>query len=86
MSSGGLRRKLELAVHQFDLRNLRSLMVARHHQYEFARLHDMIIPCGVLNQRRIEKLYASPDIPGMIGMLDNMVSHRSLLAPAYFGR
>ena len=63
MANGKTRHLFEIALSSFDIRNLRTILLAHKEGLPFHKVRDMLIPCGRLDRNRLSEIYnsASPE-------------------------
>jgi len=57
MANGKTRHLFEIALSSFDIRNLRTILLAQKEGLPFHKVRDMLIPCGRLNRNRLSEIY-----------------------------
>ena len=56
------RHLFETALYSFDLKNLRSVVIAHNSGLSFYKAQDMFIPCGSLNRDDLSLMLSAPDL------------------------
>ncbi|MFC1539271.1 V-type ATPase subunit, partial [Candidatus Latescibacterota bacterium] len=62
MSGDESRKLFEIALHSFNLKNLRSLIIAHKRGLSFHRAKDMFIPCGSLDREDLSLMLSEKEL------------------------
>jgi len=62
MAHGKAKYLFNTALYSFDLKNLRSVIIAHKKGLSFYKAQDMFIPCGSFNRNNLSLMLSAPDI------------------------
>jgi vacuolar-type H+-ATPase subunit C/Vma6 len=62
MSGDQSRELLEIALHSFNLKNLRSLIIAHHGGMSYRSAKDMFIPCGSIDREDLSSMLSTKNL------------------------
>jgi len=62
MAHGKAKHLFEIALYSFDLKNLRSVIIAHRRGLSFYKVQDMFIPCGSFNQNNLSLMLSATDL------------------------
>jgi len=71
MAHGKTRQLFEIALYPFDLKNLRTIILAHNREMPYNKVRNMIIPCGSLKLEDLPAMVNAADLEGIVHVLSD---------------
>lgn len=65
MTAGALRELFDMVLYSFDLKNLRTIVLAHVRGTSSDRVRSILVPCGAITLDRLDALMTTPDLHGL---------------------
>jgi vacuolar-type H+-ATPase subunit C/Vma6 len=65
MADGKVRELIDLTLYSFDMKNLRTVLLAHLRKTPAHQVRDLILPCGGITSDRLDVFLSAPDIPSL---------------------